>query len=106
MPADAAFDTRKEFKRLAKSGSFDEAQADLLVDHSKEILVGVATKEDLQHAVEGLEKDIRLVGLEISSKISAEGNATFLRMIWVVGLGVAAIVGFIGVLTYFPPQGG
>ncbi|MDE0697971.1 MAG: hypothetical protein OXH76_19305 [Boseongicola sp.] len=46
------------------------------------------------------------MGLEISSKISTESNATFLRMIWVVGLGVAAIVGFIGVLTYFPPQGG
>lgn len=34
MPADAAFDIRKEFRRLAESGSFDEAQADLLVDHS------------------------------------------------------------------------
>ncbi|MYI68059.1 MAG: hypothetical protein F4103_04645 [Boseongicola sp. SB0673_bin_14] len=106
MPADAAFDIRKEFRRLAESGSFDEAQADLLVDHSKAILVGVATKADLRHAVEGLEKAIRLVGLELSSKISTESNATFLRMIWVVGLGVAAIVGFIGVLTYFPPQGG
>ena len=102
MPTDVAFDTRKEFKRFAESGSFDEAQADLLVDHSKEILVGVATKEDLKNAVEGLEKDIKLLGSEISSKISAESNASFLRMIWVVGLGVAFLAGLLTLLAYFP----
>ena len=91
MPADAAFDTRKEFKRLAESGSFDEAQAGLLVDHSKAILVGVATKEDLKHAVESLQKDI-----------AAQSDKITLRL----GVAMAIVAGALfAALRYLPPPG-
>lgn len=78
-----------------------------------EILVGVATKDDIRaldtkidHSVADLQKDIKLLGTEISAKISAESNATFLRMIWVVGLGVAFLAGLLTLLAYLPAQGG
>ena len=104
MPA-VAFDTLEESRRLAEDGIATK-DAEAITAHSSRIVGGLATREDLQRLEERIEKDIRLVGLEISAKISSESNATFLRMIWVVGLGVAAIVGFIGVLTYFPPLAG
>lgn len=64
MSADVAFDTRKEFKRFAESGSFDDAQADLLVDHSREVLTGLATKEDLHN-------EVKVVDMKIDHVVAA-----------------------------------
>ena len=90
MPADATFDTKQEFNRLAEGG-FDRDQADAIVDHSKEILRGVATKEDLEHAEERL-----------AARIDGSAKGTIIRL---GGLMFALAVALGVIERLFPPPG-
>ncbi|MXX87977.1 MAG: hypothetical protein F4213_18865 [Boseongicola sp. SB0677_bin_26] len=90
MPADATFDTKQEFKRLAEGG-LDHNQADAIVEHSKEILRGVATREDLQRAEERL-----------SARIDSSAKATIIRL---GGLMFALAVALGVIERLFPPPG-
>ena len=90
MPADATFDTKQEFNRLAEGG-FDRVQADAIVDHSKEILRGVATKEDLEHVEERL-----------AARIDGSAKGTIIRL---GGLMFALAVALGVIERLFPPPG-
>ena len=68
MPADAAFDTRAEFRRFVDAGA-DERLADAIVDHSRETLRGLATKEDLRTLETALETKIDTSFNALNTKI-------------------------------------
>ena len=86
MPADVAFDTRAEFKRFVDAGA-DERLADAIVDHSKETLRGIATKEDLRTLETALEAKIDTSVGALNAKIdhSVALLGTDLKWIKIIG---------------------
>lgn len=86
MPADVAFDTRAEFRRFTDAGA-DERLADATVDHSKETLRGIATKEDLRKLETAFKTKIDTSVAELNTKIdtSIALLGTDLKWIKIIG---------------------
>ena len=82
MPADVAFDTRAEFRRFTDAGA-DERLADAIVDHSKETLRGVATKQDLLALEAKIDTSVDALNAKIDNSVALLG--TDLRWIKIIG---------------------
>ena len=92
-PAEDAFDTRAKFKRFVDAGA-DEPLADAIVDHSKETLRGVATKQDLLALETKIDNSVALLGTDLKwIKIIGGTIVGLLVLPWLVQLVGATLLG-------------
>ena len=69
MPTETAFDSEEELRRFTDAGA-DERLAAALVDHSRETLRGVATKEDIRALEKTTDTSVALLGAEMKTELN------------------------------------
>ncbi|WP_185182087.1 hypothetical protein [Mycoavidus sp. B2-EB] len=104
----ALFDTFKFVKRMQAAG-VPSAQAEVLSEALVSNLQGLATKEDLNHAIGDVRKDIGILRKEVDFKIERstfsvrqEMAAHKLSIVkWMIGLAIAQMGLIIGISNFF-----